>query len=88
MTREYLEEPVVVVGFAGRLPQDADTPAGFWKILQDGRNTSTEVPSDRVNMDAFYNPNMERPDTVGSFIPQEVSTNNSVQRPSSKLCHG
>jgi len=62
-------DPVVVVGFAARLPGEAATPEGFWKILFEGRNTSTEVPKDRANIDAYYHPNWERPDTVSVHSP-------------------
>ncbi|KAK4506626.1 hypothetical protein PRZ48_000358 [Zasmidium cellare] len=73
---EPASDPIVVVGFAARLPQDANTTEGFWSILREARNTSTEVPSERMNMDAFYHQNNERPDTCNvrraNFITGDV----------------
>lgn len=63
------EDPIVITGFAARLPQDADTSAGFWRMIYEGRNASTDVPKDRINMDAFYHPNPERPDTASIEKP-------------------
>lgn len=58
------QDPIVVTGFAARLPQDADSSPGFWNLICQGRNASTNIPEDRVKMNAFYHPNPERPDTV------------------------
>lgn len=57
-------EAIAVVGFDVKLPQDADTPETFWKLLLEGRSAMTEVPKDRWNVDAFYHPDPDRPDTV------------------------
>lgn len=58
-------EPVAVVGFSARLPQEATTGEAFWKMLSEGRSVVTEIPKERFNIDAFYHPNAERSDAVG-----------------------
>lgn len=57
-------EPIAVIGFDIKLPGEATSPEAFWKVMQEGRNLSTEVPADRANMDAFYHPNPDKVDTV------------------------
>ncbi|EQL02512.1 phenolpthiocerol synthesis polyketide synthase ppsA [Ophiocordyceps sinensis CO18] len=70
-------EAIAVVGFDVKLPQDADTPENFWKLLLEGRSAMTEVPKDRWNVDAFYHPDPDRLDTMhargGHFIKEDVS---------------
>lgn len=57
-------EPIAVVGFALKFPQDATSPEAFWQTLLDGRSAMTEVPKDRWNIDAFYHENPDRLDAV------------------------
>ncbi|EHA24700.1 hypothetical protein ASPNIDRAFT_210217 [Aspergillus niger ATCC 1015] len=70
-------DPVAVVGFSLRFPQDATSPQSFWKILQEGRSVTTEVPSDRFNINGFYHPDASRTDTVnargGHFLKENVA---------------
>lgn len=60
-------EPIAIIGFSMRFPENATTPEGFWEILQNGRSVMTEVPHDRFKVDGFYDPDASRPDTVRSF---------------------
>ena len=46
-----LVDPIAIVGIGCRLPGAAD-PDEFWKLLMDGRNAITQVPSDRWDADA------------------------------------
>ncbi|KAF2816383.1 uncharacterized protein BDZ99DRAFT_542807 [Mytilinidion resinicola] len=47
-------EPIAVVGFALKFPQQASTPSAFWDLLTRGASARTEVPVDRYNAEAFY----------------------------------
>ncbi|MBM7776561.1 acyl transferase domain-containing protein [Actinokineospora baliensis] len=56
-------EPIAVVGMACRFP-GADSVAAFWELLRDGVDAITEIPPDRWDVDAYYDPD---PDTPGSL---------------------
>ncbi|BAZ49185.1 beta-ketoacyl synthase [Nostoc sp. NIES-4103] len=62
---------IAIVGMGCRFPQ-AETPQAFWEFLHDGRNGITEVPKDRWDIDAFYDPNAATPGKMntrwGSFL--------------------
>jgi len=47
------EDPIAVIGMACRFPQ-ANDPEAFWKILSEGVDAITEVPSDRWEKSKFY----------------------------------
>ncbi|KAM3083977.1 hypothetical protein ACMFMG_001916 [Clarireedia jacksonii] len=47
-------EPLAIVGFSHKFPEDATTAEAFWKMLEEGRCVSSEFPRDRMNIDAFY----------------------------------
>lgn len=47
-------EPLAIVGFAFKYPQDANSQEGFWKVLSERRCLMTEWPEDRIRLDAFY----------------------------------
>ncbi|UQA57019.1 type I polyketide synthase [Polyangium aurulentum] len=49
-------EPIAVIGIGCRFPGGANDPAGFWSRLRDGVDAVTEVPPDRWDVDAFYDP--------------------------------
>ena len=59
-------EPIAVIGFSARFPQDAKSPESFWQMLKEGRSAMTEVPKDRFNIDSFYHSNAGRHDRVTS----------------------
>jgi acyl transferase domain-containing protein/acyl carrier protein len=48
-------EPIAVVGMACRFP-GAGSVEDFWQLMADGRDAVSEVPSDRWNVDEFYDP--------------------------------
>lgn len=47
-------EPLAIIGFALKFPQDGDTTEGFWRILQERRDVMTPWPADRINFEAFH----------------------------------
>jgi hypothetical protein len=53
--------PVAVVGMGCRFPGGADGPAALWKILREGTDTVSEVPEDRWEAQAYYDPDPEAP---------------------------
>ncbi|MBI5785598.1 MAG: SDR family NAD(P)-dependent oxidoreductase [Rhodocyclales bacterium] len=53
-------EPLAVVGMACRFP-GADDPAAFWELLAKGRDAIGEVPADRWDIDAYFDPDPDAP---------------------------
>lgn len=47
-------EPLAIIGFALRFPQDAVSSDQFWSILKDKRCVMTDIPPTRMNVDGFY----------------------------------
>lgn len=72
-------EPLAVVGFSFKFPQDATSTESFWNMLSEGRCASTEIPKSRMNIDAFYCPGGDRQGSVSSLllcnlVPSELSS--------------
>ena len=57
-------EPIAIIGFSLRFPQDATSPQKFWKMLMEKRSAMTDVPADRFNIDAFYGTGEDDPGEV------------------------
>jgi acyl transferase domain-containing protein len=53
-------DPIAVVGIGCRFPA-ADGPAGYWQLLSDGRDAVRKVPTDRFDVDAYYDPDPSAP---------------------------
>ena len=64
-------EPIAVIGMACRFP-GADSPEKFWNNLLDGNDAIREVPSERWDVDAYYDPDPQAPGKMytrwGGFI--------------------
>ena len=58
------KEPIAIIGMGCRFPGDADNPSAFWHLLRHGVDAITEVPPERWDVDAYYDPN---PDTPGKM---------------------
>ncbi len=54
-------EPVAVVGIGCRFPGGADTPERFWELLRAGSDATREIPPQRWDVDAFYDPDPDAP---------------------------
>ena len=58
-------EPVAIVGLGCRFPGGAD-PAAFWDLLERGGDAVTEVPPDRWDAGAYFDPALRRPGTAST----------------------
>jgi acyl transferase domain-containing protein/NADPH:quinone reductase-like Zn-dependent oxidoreductase/acyl carrier protein len=54
-------EPIAIIGIGCRFPGGAHGPAKLWSLLRDGFDAITEVPRDRWDVDAYYDPDPSRP---------------------------
>ena len=54
-------EPIAVIGMACRFPGGADDPDSFWRLLKKGTDAIREVPPDRWDIDALYDPDPDAP---------------------------
>src|SRR5260221_12049915 len=65
-------EPIAIVGIGCRFPGGVDGPARFWDLLRDGVDAVTEVPPERWDINAVYDPDPTKPGKTysrwGSFI--------------------
>lgn len=65
-------EPIAIIGMGCRFPGGADNPDAMWRILSDGVDVITEVPSDRWDLDEYYDPDPDAPGKVytryGGFL--------------------
>src|SRR4051812_44485254 len=65
-------ESIAIIGIACRLP-GANDPEAFWQLLRSGTNAVGEVPVDRWDAAAFYEPASGMPGKMntrwGGFLP-------------------
>ncbi|KAL8846842.1 MAG: hypothetical protein Q9221_008100 [Calogaya cf. arnoldii] len=69
-------EPIAIIGFALKFPQEAVSPGHFWKMLLERRCAMTEFPPSRMNVDAFYDQENSAQGTIplrgGHFIRENL----------------
>ena len=65
-------DPIAIVGLGCRFPGGADGPAAFWDLLARGGDAVTEVPADRWDLAAHFDPDPDAPDRMstrhGAFL--------------------
>jgi malonyl CoA-acyl carrier protein transacylase len=67
-------EPIAIIGMGCRFPGDANNPEAFWQLLRNGVDAIGEVPADRWDIDAYYDPDPDTPGKMyaryGGFLEQ------------------
>jgi acyl transferase domain-containing protein/NADPH:quinone reductase-like Zn-dependent oxidoreductase/NAD(P)-dependent dehydrogenase (short-subunit alcohol dehydrogenase family) len=54
-------QPIAIIGMGCRFPGAVHDPESFWQLLKHGREAISEVPADRWDIDAYYDPDPSRP---------------------------
>ncbi|EOD48494.1 putative polyketide synthase protein [Neofusicoccum parvum UCRNP2] len=62
-SKQYVQEPVAVVGMACRLPGDSNSPRALWEFLQKGGVAGTEPPSTRFSLKGHHD-SSDKPTTL------------------------
>ncbi|HET6733560.1 MAG TPA: type I polyketide synthase, partial [Mycobacterium sp.] len=72
-SRLAVAEPVAVVGIGCRFPGGGVGPDGYWTLLANGADAIGEIPADRWDAEAFYDPDPFAPGRMaskwGGFLP-------------------
>ncbi|MEY9930253.1 acyl transferase domain-containing protein/acyl carrier protein [Catenulispora sp. GP43] len=61
-------EPIAVIGMACRYPGGVRTPDDFWSLLSQGRDTVSDVPEARWDIEEYYDPDRS---TVGGVYTKQ-----------------
>ncbi len=68
----FQNEPIAIIGIACRFPGGVEDPEAFWDFLHNGVDGISEVPRERWDIDAFYDPDPNAPGKMitrkGGFI--------------------
>lgn len=52
-------EPIAIIGMGCRFPKGVGNPKDFWDLLSNGVDAITDIPADRWDVQASYDPNPE-----------------------------
>ncbi len=67
-------EPIAIIGMSCRFPGNANDTQAFWELLDNGVDAITNTPPERWDVDAFYDPDPEKPGKMytryGGFLSQ------------------
>ena len=59
--KHQASEPLAVIGIGCRFPGGANNPESFWQLMIEGRDAISEVPPDRWDINAYYDPDPDAP---------------------------
>ncbi|MEM8714173.1 MAG: beta-ketoacyl synthase N-terminal-like domain-containing protein [Cyanobacteria bacterium P01_G01_bin.4] len=69
-------EPIAITGMGCRFPGNADSPEQFWQMLQMGVDAIGDVPDNRWDREAFFDPDPDAPGKMytckGGFLQDIV----------------
>ncbi len=67
-----IHEPVAIIGMGCRFPGGAAHPRGFWRLLDQGVDAVSDIPDDRWDAEAYYDPQPQTPGKMytrrGAFL--------------------
>jgi len=70
-------EPIAIIGIGCRFPAGADSPEGFWNLVDKGIDAVSEIPSNRFPIDSYYDPN---PDVPGKIATRRGAFLNEIDK--------
>ena len=70
-------EPIAIIGMGCRFPGHVNNPEAYWNLLDGGVDAISEIPSERWDVDAYYDPN---PDAPGKMYTRRGGFLDSVDR--------
>ena len=59
--RRARQEPIAIVGMGCRFPGGATDPEAFWQLLRDGVDAITDIPPERWDAAAYFDPDVDAP---------------------------
>ncbi|PSB05586.1 beta-ketoacyl synthase, partial [Pleurocapsa sp. CCALA 161] len=69
-------EPIAIIGMGCRFPGGVNSPESYWQLLRNGVDAITEVPSQRWNIDHYYDPDPSVAGKMytrcGGFLEQSI----------------
>ncbi|MDI3412164.1 polyketide synthase [Bacillus sonorensis] len=51
---EIALEPIAIIGIGCRFPGGVNSPESYWKMLSEGIDAISEIPSDRWGVESYY----------------------------------
>ena len=61
---EPITEPIAIIGLSCKFAGEARSPQDLWRMLEEGRDGWSEIPSSRFNAKGYYHPDREKLNTV------------------------
>ncbi|KPA09302.1 polyketide synthase [Candidatus Magnetomorum sp. HK-1] len=69
-------EPIAIIGAGCHFPGGATTPERYWQLLKEGRDAIIEVPSNRWNINDYYDSKADAPGKMytkyGGFLQEKI----------------
>jgi acyl transferase domain-containing protein/acyl carrier protein len=73
-SERVLHQPIAIIGAGCRYPGGIESPGALWRVVRDGVDAVAEVPADRWDVDAYYDPDPKAPGKMvtrrGGFLAQ------------------
>ena len=61
-------EPIAVIGIGCRYPGSANDPDSFWQMLINGVDAVAEIPPERWDANAYYDPDLQAPGKINTRL--------------------